>query len=154
MNTVAFLVYNTITLCFQSNNPIAVMIRSTFWKAILMMGKTILMAGFFGAMSMNACAAVVVNLDGSVVGDISAIRYHAGGGIFELVLNDNLACEGAATMGPLTDVGLGVGGQLYDLHGPIILDYSNGPVTLTIASASGVLDCSSDRVFSDRMAKG
>jgi len=118
------------------------------------MGKTNVLAGFLGAMCMNVSATVVVNLDGSVVSDISAIRYHAGGGIFELVLNDNLACQGAASIDPLVGVGLGVGGQLYDLNGPITLDFSNGPVNLKIASASGTLDCNSDRIFSDRLAKG
>jgi hypothetical protein len=154
VNNIAFPVYNAITLCFQGTNPITAMIRSTFWRAIQMMGKSIVLAGFLGAMCMNVSAAVVVNLDGIVVSDISAIRYHAGGGIFELILNDNLACQGAASIDPLTGVGLGVGGQLYDVDGPITLDYSDGPVNLTIGSASGTLDCSSDRIFSDRLAKG
>lgn len=105
-------------------------------------------------MSLTANAAVVVNLDGNAVSELSAIRYHASYGVLELVLIDNLACQGESSIEPLEGLGLGVSGQIYQLSGPIIMDFSTEAVTLTINSDAGNLDCSSDRIFSDRLIKG
>lgn len=115
--------------------------------------RSIVMAGFMGTACLTANAAVVVNLDNAIVSEVGAIRYHAGVGILELVLIDNLACQGSTSVWPLPEIGLVIGGQLYELDGPIAMDFSAGQATLSINSAPGNLDCNSDRIFSDRLAE-
>ncbi len=117
------------------------------------MYRNIGLAGLIGAVCLTANAAVVVNLDGMAVNEVQAIHYHAGGGLFELVLADNLACQGITSIGPLAGLGLGVGDQIFELAGPITMNFSTGPTIIEINSDSGNLNCNSDRIFSDRLAK-
>ncbi|AKS42339.1 hypothetical protein [Wenzhouxiangella marina] len=98
--------------------------------------------------------ALVVSLDGRILGEVDALIYHPGSRVFEVRVAAGQACSGTLLQASAGQLGLMIDGLEHAMSLPIRLTAGPGESWLQIDTVAGDLRCAVDGIFKDRLQLG